>query len=280
MSFEFGQDDAKSIGDLLKSIRLQKELGIEEIAESLKIHSRFLTAIEEERYEELPGPIYKDLFLKAYSEYLGIDLEEALLRLPERESRPKEDPDAGKEPAKSEIEREIRKDIRKMPTAAAGGIKRTRTHMITLAIIAVLIVVVLVIVLKFWGGKGATPVSTPSVTTQMPAVVADSATETADTLGVLERIMILVEASDTCYAEVYADAESIEVGYVLPNDPIRCTMQDSLWIKIGVPERARVWVDSLPIRLSPLSSTGVFSGSITRENYIQFVDSTLLLEWR
>ncbi len=281
MSFEFGQDDARTIGEFLKSVRLQKELAIEEAAESLKIHRRFLVAIEEDRYEDLPGPIYKDLFLKAYSDYLGIDLEETLLRLPEKDPSAQPDPDAGKEPAKSELEREIRKDISKMPTASAGGIKRTRTHMLILTVVAVVIVIVMVVILKLGGGGTSSPPSstTPTATEETPAVAADTL-QAADTTSALQRIMVRIEATDSCYAEVYADAESIEVGFVLPDEPIRCTMQDSLWVKLGRPGVARIWVDSLPVRLWPASDRGVVSRSITRQNYLGFVDSTLLLDWR
>jgi cytoskeletal protein RodZ len=280
VNFEYGSDDATSIGQLLKSVRIRKELAIEEVAESLKIHRRFLTAIEDDRYEDLPGPIYKDLFLKAYSDYLGIDLEEALLRLPEPQARPEQEDSArGNEPTRNEREREIRSDIRKMPTAAAGGIKRTRTHMLFLAIVAIAIVIALVVIMQFGSGTTVPPSRTPIESSKQPAVIPDSVEQTS-TASALERIMIRVESTDSCYAEVYADAESIEVGFVLPDDPIRCTMQDSFWIKLGVPAVARIWVDSLPMRLWPASERGVVAATVTRENYLDFVDSTLLLEWQ
>ncbi len=60
--------------------RFRKRAGVslEEIAESTKISSRFLKAIEGEQFEQLPGGIFSTSYLRQYAEAIGYD-EDALV---------------------------------------------------------------------------------------------------------------------------------------------------------------------------------------------------------
>ena len=49
-----------------------------QIAESTKISTRFLQAIEGERFEQLPGGIFSTSYLRQYAQAIGYD-EEALV---------------------------------------------------------------------------------------------------------------------------------------------------------------------------------------------------------
>ncbi len=51
---------------------------LEEIAESTKIGTRSLRALEEEDFDKLPGGIFNKGFVRAYAKYLGIDEEQAV----------------------------------------------------------------------------------------------------------------------------------------------------------------------------------------------------------
>ncbi len=65
----------ESIGGLLLKARKKKKISLEKAARETKIKKEFLTALEEERFDELPGEIYTRAFLTAYGQYLGIKLE-------------------------------------------------------------------------------------------------------------------------------------------------------------------------------------------------------------
>lgn len=58
--------------------RERRNISLEEISLSTKINIRFLTAIEQGHFEELPGGIICKGFLRAYARRIGIDEEQAI----------------------------------------------------------------------------------------------------------------------------------------------------------------------------------------------------------
>lgn len=63
----------KSIGDQLRSTRLQKGWSVEDISRKLKVKPEYVNALEDEEYALLPGGIYGKIFLKKYVGLLGLD---------------------------------------------------------------------------------------------------------------------------------------------------------------------------------------------------------------
>jgi len=63
----------KSIGDQLRSTRLQKNWSVVDVSNRLKVKPEYVRALEEEDYGLLPGGIYGKIFLKKYVNLLGLD---------------------------------------------------------------------------------------------------------------------------------------------------------------------------------------------------------------
>jgi cytoskeleton protein RodZ len=61
------------IGASLREARENRGLTPEDVQKSLNIRERYLTALEEERWELLPGEAYTKGFLRTYSEFLGLN---------------------------------------------------------------------------------------------------------------------------------------------------------------------------------------------------------------
>jgi cytoskeleton protein RodZ len=53
-------------------------VSLDEIAESTKIGTRLLRALEEEQFDLLPGGIFNKGFVRAYAKYLGVDEDQAV----------------------------------------------------------------------------------------------------------------------------------------------------------------------------------------------------------
>jgi len=68
----------ESFGARLKKEREQRGVTLDDIALSTKIGKRFLSALEEEHFEQLPGGIFSKGFVRAYARHLGIDEEQAV----------------------------------------------------------------------------------------------------------------------------------------------------------------------------------------------------------
>jgi cytoskeleton protein RodZ len=67
-----------SFGDRLKKQREQKSISLDDIALSTKIGTRMLRALEEEKFEQLPGGIFNKGFVRAYARHVGLDEEQTL----------------------------------------------------------------------------------------------------------------------------------------------------------------------------------------------------------
>ena len=67
-----------SFGERLQREREMRGITLEEIADSTKIGTRSLRALEQENFDQLPGGIFNKGFVRAYARYLGIDEEQAV----------------------------------------------------------------------------------------------------------------------------------------------------------------------------------------------------------
>ena len=65
-------------GEVLKRKREELGLGIQEVAELLRIRAEFLSSIEEDRFEKLPVAVYTVGYIRCYAAYLHIDPEPIL----------------------------------------------------------------------------------------------------------------------------------------------------------------------------------------------------------
>lgn len=79
------------IGEKLKSAREAKGLSIEDIEKATKIQSRYLTAIEKDEFDKLPGDFYVRAFIRQYAQVVGLDGKELLSDY--HEDVPEADPD-------------------------------------------------------------------------------------------------------------------------------------------------------------------------------------------
>ena len=64
---------AATIGDTLRNARTDRGVELDEVERATKIRLKFLAAMEEDRWDALPGPAYARGFLDIYARYLGLD---------------------------------------------------------------------------------------------------------------------------------------------------------------------------------------------------------------
>jgi cytoskeleton protein RodZ len=61
------------IGESLREARARRGFTPADVHKAIRIRERYLTALEEERWDMLPGEAYTKGFLRTYSEYLDLD---------------------------------------------------------------------------------------------------------------------------------------------------------------------------------------------------------------
>jgi cytoskeleton protein RodZ len=62
-----------SFGEKLKKEREKRKITLEQISVSTKIGTRLLQALEEDKFNQLPGGIFNKGFVRAYSRFVGLD---------------------------------------------------------------------------------------------------------------------------------------------------------------------------------------------------------------
>jgi len=61
------------LGSSLREARVRRGIELAQVAAETRIRTRYLQALEDERFELLPGSVYAKGFLRAYADYLGLD---------------------------------------------------------------------------------------------------------------------------------------------------------------------------------------------------------------
>ena len=89
-----------AFGERLKRDREKRKITLDEVALATKIGTRYLRAIEEEKFDQLPGGIFNKGFVKAYARHLGLNADQAAadyetaFRATHSEELPPADPEA------------------------------------------------------------------------------------------------------------------------------------------------------------------------------------------
>jgi len=61
------------IGTSLRAARMRQELELSQAEHDTRIRAKYLRALEDERFDVLPGAAYTKGFLRSYADYLGLD---------------------------------------------------------------------------------------------------------------------------------------------------------------------------------------------------------------
>lgn len=68
----------KTVGEILRSARLSRNLTLADVEKATKIREKFLVAIEADDFRSLPSSSYAKGFVKNYADFLGLDSNEVL----------------------------------------------------------------------------------------------------------------------------------------------------------------------------------------------------------
>jgi cytoskeletal protein RodZ len=71
---------AKTLGEILRAARESRGYSIDALAKALRIRKRYIEAVEEDRFTDLPPRPYAEIFISAYSKGVGVPTREALDR--------------------------------------------------------------------------------------------------------------------------------------------------------------------------------------------------------
>lgn len=196
------------IGTTLRQARERRQLGLDRCEAETKIRARYLRALEDEDFDVLPGPTFVRGFLRSYAHHLGLDGQLFVDEYNSRHFDPSDD------------------DVfpRRRPTARERRNRKRESHIILIAIVAIVALAVLVIAAASYPGTAARDTPLPAATSTpvqtgvgnsalTVATIAAATTETTAQTG-----QVTVVAERACYVTVY-EGEGTE-GRLLFSDTL------------------------------------------------------------
>ena len=83
-----GDPDGTGLGEWLRERREERGYDLDRVEQDTRIGRSYIDAIEHDQFELLPAPVYARGFVRSYARYLGLDVDEALARMPSDLPRP------------------------------------------------------------------------------------------------------------------------------------------------------------------------------------------------
>ncbi len=218
------------IGNSLRDARTRREIPFTQPEEATKVRARYLRALEEERFDQLPSETYVKGFLRTYAEYLGLD---GQLYVDEFNSRFATGDELDGPPRRSMAPRERRS-------------RRIERNIVVLALAA--IAVVTVVIVGAWSRSGG-DTKTPAHKTRV------SATKTTSSAyftiqGLTGPSFVVVRRSGPAGAILFSG--TVEKHATEP------FTGKSFWVNISSPENLSIHVGGKAVQL-PADRPGVFT---------------------
>ncbi len=155
------------VGGKLREARRRRRLSLQEVEEATKIRGRYLQAIEDDAWDQLPGETYTRAFIRTYAAFVGLDGD----RLAEEERRARGAPRPGER--LPQVAPKPRRVARRSPR------RQVPPRLLTAAILALVAAALIAIGLTGGGEDGPSSAGGPALG-QARAVSPSSGAERAE----------------------------------------------------------------------------------------------------
>ncbi|HHY39983.1 MAG TPA: helix-turn-helix domain-containing protein [Syntrophaceticus sp.] len=204
-----------NIGDLLRAERENKGLSLFDVEEKTKIRSKYLQALEEENFEEIPGEAYRIGFLRNYARFLDLDPEPIL------------------EQYRAQYERKELDSLHPLFEQTAKTVEpksefySSRTKL-SFVLIAIIIFTAAFIIFSLNGENQ--PIQEPN-----PPVAEEEQKEPEQPESPTqpETITLEIVGKQQCWAEVRVDGIVQFSGHIYPGDTKSFEAEDSIQLRLG-----------------------------------------------
>jgi hypothetical protein len=219
------------IGSTLREARERRGVALAEAEEVTRIRARYLAALEDERFAELPGQAYARSFLREYGEFLGLEGDRLATEYDLRFTRP--------QPTYVE------------PVSVRARGWPWRGTLIAFLVAAGILVVVLALVVPS-GGKPK-PKAAPSTHHHpAPPPVQKPTPPPAKPSHTAVPHLQLVAARGSCWLEIHGGSQHGPLLYegTLAQGGSLAFARRFLWIRVGAPSALDVRLNGRPLRFS------------------------------
>jgi cytoskeletal protein RodZ len=240
------------IGSSLRDARLRQRLDFPEIEQAVKIRAKYLRALEEEAFETLPAQTYVRGFLRAYAEHLGLD---GQLYIDEYNSR-----------FATTDEHTIVRPRRSTARPPQHRHRRMETHVLVIALTAIVAVTVLVFAAWKFGGPSGASTSVANLTDGRGGAAAKRARPKKPVVAAAPQARLVATAARSgSWLEVHSGTATGPLLFqgTLERGQSQRFAARRIWLNVAVPENLRLQLNGkrLPLRASGTPQVLVVSPS-------------------
>ncbi len=251
------EPESASFGDWLRRQREMREISLRDIADRTKISLRYLQAMEDNRFDLLPAPIFAKGFLREYARYVGLSPDEVVNHY------------LAVQQPKSPEDEAIKKDqtlsgqILSGQTFSGTNLSHQRPHRHKpvrswtyglFLLLSVLVLVGLVAALAWYAEKrreepraDATP---PPISAPPQAEAAPVALPMPTPDAPRAPLEVTLDFTATCWIEVVADGKPLLSEVRVQGESLPIEAQQSILVKLGDTGAVEIQVNGLPYPLN------------------------------
>lgn len=216
-----------SFGTWLRRQREVREISLREIAESSKISIRYLEALEQDRFDILPAPVFAKGFLREYASFVGLDADEVINYFLAAQ---------GKQAADSGPAEETR---RREPTSNSYA----------WYLVGGLILIFALVALLSWflnreePADGGRPAMAAPPVIETPSTATDVEPAPAARASVLE---VTLDFTQNCWVEAFVDGERARSELRVQGESLRLQGEEEVRLTLGNVAGATIEVNGHP----------------------------------
>ncbi len=213
-----------SFGTWLRRQREIREIPLREIADVTKISLRYLEALEQDRFDVLPAPVFARGFLREYSKYVGLDPDEVV------NSYLTADREGVDDEAWSDSERTVESKT-----------TSSRQPLIAAVISLVVLLGLIYAFAKYWPREGEQrtppPMAAPVIAepNPEPGPEAPSVSEPPAEPEAVAPIVVTMDFTEDCWVEVEVDGERRLSELHVQGESMKLEGQEAIRLTLGNP---------------------------------------------
>jgi len=217
-----------SFGTWLRRQREIREIPLREIADVTKISIRYLEALEQDRFEMLPAPVFAKGFLREYSKYVGLDPDEVV------NSYLTAAKGSDEEGAEAE-------------ELAAQGSSRTSGFPALIIFITLFVVLALVFfLLRMWSSREPQREPPPIAAPVIPQAPTPAVPEEPEEVAPAPPLVVTMDFTEDCWVEAEVDGERRLSELHVQGESMRLEAIGRVELTLGNPAGVRVEVNGEP----------------------------------
>lgn len=230
-----------SFGLWLRRQREMREISLREIADRTKISLRYLEAMEADRFDLLPAPIFAKGFLREFARYVGLSPDDVVNHY--LSVHKPEDAGAGDEEVR------VRPKIGRSNEPLHTPMRRSWSYGSLLALAGLVLLILVAVAAYFADHRRESPDSqqTPPIAAPPPAAALPAAAAAAPQLPVpTSPLTVSLDFSQDCWVEALIDGKQRLSELRVQGEALQLDAQKSVSLTLGNAGAVSVHVNGLP----------------------------------